>query len=139
MKPEKESKVFTELRRLRDERLAEEKRVGSDTYWAQAHRRGREIARKHGLKYVESPSSAYVLHDQPAKKRLRQAQSKPLKPRKRPFLPTPHPEWLPESRAGFSPRSTRNAIQKTPRTPELVPESFIQTPGNTRTEHSGYQ
>ena len=69
MKPEKESKVFTELRRIRDERLAEEKRVGGDKYWAEAHQRGREIARKHGLKYVESPSSAYVLHDHPTKKR----------------------------------------------------------------------
>ena len=65
MKPEKESKVFTELRRIRDEMIAEEKRVGSDKFWADVNRRGRE----HGLKYVESPSSAYVLHDEPTKKR----------------------------------------------------------------------
>ena len=75
MKPEKESKAFTELRRIRNERLAEEKRLGCGKYWAEAQQRGREIARKHGLKYVESPSSAYVLHDQPTKKRTGQAQS----------------------------------------------------------------
>ena len=69
MKQEKESKVFTELRRIRDERLAEEKRVGSDKYWAEAHQRGREYARKHGLKYVETPASPLVLNDKPAKKR----------------------------------------------------------------------
>ena len=69
MKQEKESKVFTELRRIRDEMMAEEKRVGSDKFWADVNRRGREHARQHGLKYVESPSSANVLHDKPAKKR----------------------------------------------------------------------
>ena len=69
MKPEKESKVFTELRRIRDEMIAEEKRVGSDKFWADVNRRGREHARKYGLKYVESPSSAYVLYDEPTKKR----------------------------------------------------------------------
>jgi hypothetical protein len=68
MKQEKESKVFTELRRIRSEMLAEEKRVGSDKYWAKVNRQGKEFARRHGLKYVESPSSAYVLHDKPAKK-----------------------------------------------------------------------
>jgi hypothetical protein len=68
MKQEKASKVFTELRRIRSEMLAEEKRVGSDKYWAAINRQGKEFARRHGLKYVESPSSAFVLHDQPAKK-----------------------------------------------------------------------
>lgn len=68
MKPEKESKVFTELRRIRDEMLAEKKRVGSDKFWADVHRRGREHARKLGLKYVESPSNASVLRDKPTSK-----------------------------------------------------------------------
>jgi threonyl-tRNA synthetase len=56
------------LRRIRQQMLAEEKRVGSDKYWAEANRQGREFAQQHGLRYVESPSSAYVLHDKPAKK-----------------------------------------------------------------------
>jgi hypothetical protein len=68
MKQERESKVFTELRRIRNEMLAEEKRVGSDQFWANVNRQGKEFARRHGLKYVESPSSADVLHDKPAKK-----------------------------------------------------------------------
>jgi hypothetical protein len=68
MKHEKESKVFTELRRIRSELLAEEKRVGSDKFWADVNRQGREFARRHGLKYVESPSSDYVRHDKPAGK-----------------------------------------------------------------------
>lgn len=64
----KESKVFTELRRIRSEMLAEEKRVGSDKYWAKVNREGKEFARRHGLKYVESESSAFVLQDKPVKK-----------------------------------------------------------------------
>ena len=61
MKKEKESKVFKELRRIRDEMLAEEKRVGSDKYWAEANREAREFARQHGLKYVDTlPHTAGV-------------------------------------------------------------------------------
>jgi hypothetical protein len=68
MKKEKESKVFTELRRIRTEMLAEEKRIGTDKYWAGVNERGKEYARKLGLKYAESPSSADVLHDKPVGK-----------------------------------------------------------------------
>jgi hypothetical protein len=71
MKQEKESKVFAELRRIRNEMLAEEKRVGSDKYWAEVNRRGKEFARRHGLKYVESPSSACVLREKPVKYKSR--------------------------------------------------------------------
>jgi len=69
MRPEKEPLAIRELRRIRQEMVAEEKLVGSDKYWTEANHQGREFARKHGLKYVESPSSAYMLHDQPANKR----------------------------------------------------------------------
>jgi hypothetical protein len=69
MKQEKESKVFTDLRRIRDEMLAEEKRVGSDQFWAEVNRKGEEFARRHGLKYVDSAPRADVLHDKPARKR----------------------------------------------------------------------
>jgi len=71
MKQENESKVFTELRRIRDEMLAEEKRVGSDQYWAEINQRGKEFARQHGLKYLESPSTAYILHDKQVKYKTR--------------------------------------------------------------------
>jgi hypothetical protein len=63
-----EPAAIRELHRIRQEIRAEEKRVGSDKYWAEVNRRGKEFARRHGLKYVESPSSAYVLHDKPVKK-----------------------------------------------------------------------
>ncbi|HEY1663830.1 MAG TPA: hypothetical protein VGI03_15540 [Verrucomicrobiae bacterium] len=68
MKYKAEPAAIRELRRIRKEMLAEEKRVGSDTYWAQANLQAREFARRHGLRYVASPSSAYVLHDKPGKK-----------------------------------------------------------------------
>jgi hypothetical protein len=68
MKQEKEPAAIRELHRIRQEIRAEEKRVGSDQYWAEANRQGRDFARRHRLKYVESQSSAYLLHDQPAKK-----------------------------------------------------------------------
>jgi hypothetical protein len=48
-----ESKTIQEIRRIRQEMLAEENRGGGD---------------KHGLRYVDSPSCADVLHDKPAKK-----------------------------------------------------------------------
>jgi hypothetical protein len=68
MKQKKEPAAIRELRRIRQEMLAEEKRVGSDRYWAEANRQGKAFARRHGLKYVESPSSAYVLHEKPPRK-----------------------------------------------------------------------
>jgi hypothetical protein len=68
MKQEKEPAAIRELRRIRQEMLAEEKRVGSDQYWAEANRQGKAFARSHGLKYVESSSSACVLHGKPPRK-----------------------------------------------------------------------
>jgi hypothetical protein len=68
MKQEKEPAAIRELRLIRQEMLAEEKRVGSNNYWAEANRQGREFARQNGLKYVVSPSSAYVMHDKPVNK-----------------------------------------------------------------------
>jgi hypothetical protein len=68
MKQEKEPAAVLELRRIRQAMRAEKKRVGSDRFWAEANRQSREFARQHGLRYVELPSSTYVLHDKPAKK-----------------------------------------------------------------------
>jgi hypothetical protein len=70
MKQEKEPAAIRELHRIRQEIRAQEKRVGSDKYWAEANREGKEFARRHRLKYVESPSNAYVLHDKPVKKKV---------------------------------------------------------------------
>jgi hypothetical protein len=63
-----EPRAIQEIHRIREKIHAKEKRVGSDKYWAEANRQGKEFGRRHGLRYVESPSSAYVLHDKPVKK-----------------------------------------------------------------------
>ena len=63
-----EPKAIQEVHRIRQELQAEEKRVGSEKFRAEVNRHGREFARRHRLKYVEPPSSDYVLHDQPAGK-----------------------------------------------------------------------
>jgi len=68
MKQAKEPAAIRELHRIRQEIRAEEKRVGSDKYWAEANRQGKEFARRHRLKYVESTSSSYFLHEKPARK-----------------------------------------------------------------------
>lgn len=69
MRPKTEPAAVRELRRIREKMLAEEKRVGSGKYWAEANKQGREFARQLGLKYIESPSSALTLREEPAKKR----------------------------------------------------------------------
>jgi hypothetical protein len=71
-----EPRAIQEIHRIREQMHADEKRVGSDKFFAEANRRGREFARQHGLKYVESPSSAYVLHDEPTKKHESKHRSK---------------------------------------------------------------
>lgn len=68
MKQEKEPAAIRELHRIREEMLAEEKRVGSDKYWADANRQAREFARRHSLKYVEAAPRATVAREKPAKK-----------------------------------------------------------------------
>ena len=60
MKREKEPAAVRELHRIRAGLLAEEKRVGSDAFWAEANRLGEEFARKHGLKLVKAASKALV-------------------------------------------------------------------------------
>jgi hypothetical protein len=68
MKREKEPAAVRELHQIREEMLSEEKRAGGK-YWADANRQGKAFARRHGLRYVEKPSSAYVLHDRPGRRR----------------------------------------------------------------------
>jgi hypothetical protein len=68
MKQDKEPAAVRELRRIRQAIGAEKKRVGSDKFWAKANQQGKEFAHRHGLRYVESPSSVCILHDKPEKK-----------------------------------------------------------------------
>jgi hypothetical protein len=63
-----EPMAIQEIHRIREEMHAERERVGSDKWREEVNRQGKEFARRHGLKYVESPSSADVVHDKPAKK-----------------------------------------------------------------------
>lgn len=67
MKRNKEPEAIRELRRIRDEMLAEEKRVGSDKFWAEVNRQGKEFARRHGLKYVEIHSPAATVREKRAR------------------------------------------------------------------------
>jgi len=71
MQQAKEPAAVRELHRIRRQIRAEANRVGSDKYWAEVNRRAREFARRHGIKYVESPSRASVLHDKPVKPKSR--------------------------------------------------------------------
>ena len=68
MKREKEPAAVRELHQIRMEMLSEEKSAGG-AYWAEANREGKAFARRHGLRYVEKPSTAYVLHDRPSRKK----------------------------------------------------------------------
>ena len=67
MKREREPAAIRELHRIREKMRAEEKRVGSDKYWAEANQRGKEFARRHGLKYVESPRRPATVRERPSK------------------------------------------------------------------------
>ena len=71
MKREKEPAAIRELHRIREEMLAEEKRVGSDKFWAEVNRQGKEFARRHGLKYVESPAVVTAVRERPYKYRTK--------------------------------------------------------------------
>lgn len=71
MKKEKEPAAIRELHRIRQEMLAEEKRVGSEKFWAEANRQAKEFARRHGLKYVETPSRATVARERRGKYKSR--------------------------------------------------------------------
>ncbi len=71
MKRHQEPAAVRELHQIREQMLAEEKRVGSDKFWAEANRKGEEFARRHGLKYVAAPTLAPVVHERPAKYKSR--------------------------------------------------------------------
>ena len=71
MKQSKEPEAIRELHRIREEMLAEEKRVGSAKYWAEANEEGKAFARRHGLKYVETPPTAASVREKRAKYKAR--------------------------------------------------------------------
>ena len=68
MKRNKEPEAVRELHKIREEMLAEEKRVGSETFWTEVNRQGKEFARKHGLRYLEAKPDAATIREKPAKK-----------------------------------------------------------------------
>jgi hypothetical protein len=63
-----ESSAIREVRGIRQELIADKDRAGTDQYWSEVNRHGKELARRHGLKYAASPPGDYILHDKPAKK-----------------------------------------------------------------------
>jgi hypothetical protein len=63
-----EPRAIQEIHRIREKMQAERKRLGDDKWRETVNQHGKEFARRHGLKYVESSPSADVLHDKPAKK-----------------------------------------------------------------------
>ncbi|MBI4026045.1 MAG: hypothetical protein HY360_13750 [Verrucomicrobia bacterium] len=68
MKQEKEPAAIRELHRIREKLLADEERVGSGAYWAEANREAREFARRHGLKYVEAKPGVATIREKPSKR-----------------------------------------------------------------------
>jgi len=68
MKRKKEPAAIHELHRIREEMLAEEKRVGSDKFWTEVNWQGKEFARRHRLKYVEATLSVGTVREKPAKR-----------------------------------------------------------------------
>jgi len=69
MKQEKEPAAIRELRRIRQAMLAEEKRVGSNKFWTEVNRQGKEFAHRYGLNYVDSLSMMVALRNKPARTR----------------------------------------------------------------------
>ena len=67
MKCHPEPAAIRELHQIREQMLAEEKRVGSDKFWADANRRGEEFARRHCLKYIAAPARVSSVRERPAK------------------------------------------------------------------------
>ena len=61
-------RAILEIHRIRQQMQAERKRVGGEKWRTDLNQQGKEFARRHGLKYLESPSIADVLHDKPNEK-----------------------------------------------------------------------
>ena len=66
MTHKREPGAIRELHRIRESMLAEERRIGSDTFWAEVNRLGEKFARKHGLKLVK-PASGELVREHRAK------------------------------------------------------------------------
>jgi hypothetical protein len=61
-------RAIEEIHCIREQMQAERKRVGGEKWRTDLNQQGKEFARRHGLKYLESPSIADVLHDKPNEK-----------------------------------------------------------------------
>ena len=68
MRQQNEPAAIRELHRIRQAMLAEEKRAGSGTYWAEANRQARDFARRHGLKYLTAKPAVETVREKPGKK-----------------------------------------------------------------------
>ena len=71
MKHHQEPAAVRELHQIREQMLAEEKRVGSEKFWTEANRKGEAFAHRHGLKYVGTHTRAPVVRERPAKYKSR--------------------------------------------------------------------
>ena len=71
MKREKEPAAVRELHRIREQMQAEEKRVGSERYWADAHREALEFMRRPGCKLRPFKPETAVVHERRAKYKSR--------------------------------------------------------------------
>ncbi|MEI8079080.1 MAG: hypothetical protein WCH61_05560 [bacterium] len=67
MKRHQEPAAVRELHQIREQMLAEEKRIGSDKFWTEANRKAEEFAHRHGLKYVAAPTLVPVVRERSAK------------------------------------------------------------------------
>jgi len=65
-----EPRAIQEIHRIREQMHAERERIGDEKWRPEVNRQGKEFARRHGLKYAESPPSADVLHDKTAKNKV---------------------------------------------------------------------
>ena len=67
MKRGKEPAALRELHRIREQLLVEEKRVGSEKYWADTHREALEFMRRKGCKLRPLKHEAAIVRERPAK------------------------------------------------------------------------
>jgi hypothetical protein len=67
MKQTKEPAAIRELHRIREQMLAEEKRVGSATYWAEAHEEALEFMRRPGCKLRPLKTETAGVREHPGK------------------------------------------------------------------------
>jgi hypothetical protein len=71
MKLTKEPSALRELHRIREQMLAEEKRVGSARYWEETHQEALEFTRRSGCKLRPLKTAPAIVRERPAKYKAR--------------------------------------------------------------------